>query len=121
MRTRMNIYGRFNVTSGIILIILKIFNDTFFTVFFNVNVIRSSSITGIKSKFDPPDDDHLETKMLSTILTLDSRKRHDILMHPLVQLFVQAKAKKYSNFIWASVIYHVRFFIWLFIYKFEIE
>jgi hypothetical protein len=66
----------------------------------------SSFQTNCKNLSIPPAPPK-ETRCLHIVSKLYPSRRKDILSHPLVQLFVQKKARKFQWVIWMSLLFHV--------------
>lgn len=64
-------------------------------------------ITGTPSQNDELSDEYMETRFLATSLKLSRERRTDLMLHPLVQIFIAEKYKKYKWLIKASILYHV--------------
>lgn len=65
-------------------------------------------ISGYESKLDKENGKYRESKQLATILDHPNANQTDILGHPLVQLFLIAKRKRFQILIWFSIFCHVR-------------
>jgi len=50
---------------------------------------------------------HKETRLLQKALTASKSKYDDVLLHPLVQLFLNLKWKRIHYLFWASILIHV--------------